>query len=68
MPTLNCWVDADFAGLYSKEDPKDPTSVRSHTGYVIALGENPIVWQSKLQTEIALLTMSAEYIALSAAM
>jgi len=65
---LNCWVDANFAGLYSKEDPKDPTSVQSRTGYVIALGENPVLWQSKLQTEIALSTMSAEYIALSAAM
>jgi len=65
---LDCWVDADFAGLYSKEDPKDPTSVQSCTGFVIALGDNPIVWQSKLQTEIALSTMSTEYIALSTAM
>jgi len=68
IPTLDCWVDADFAGLYSKEDSKDPTSVRSRTGYVITLGGNPVVWHSKLQTEIALSTMSAEYIALSAAM
>jgi len=43
-------------------------SVQSRTGFVIALGDNPIVWQSKLQTEIALSTMSAEYIALSTAM
>jgi len=68
IPQLNCWVDADFAGLYSKEDPHDPTSVRSRTGFVIALGENPVLWQSKLQSEIALSTMSAEYIALSTAM
>jgi len=43
-------------------------SVRSCTGFVIALGDNPVVWQSKLQTEIALSTMSAKYIALSRAM
>jgi len=68
IPKLNCYVDADFAGLYLKEDPKDPTSVQSRTGYVITLGDNPVVWHSKLQTEIALSTMSAEYIALSTAM
>jgi len=68
IPKLNCYMDADFAGLYSKEDPKDPTSVQSRTGYVITLGDNPVIWHSKLQTEIALSTMSAEYIALSAAM
>jgi len=61
-------VDADFAGLYSKEDPNDPTSVQSRTGFIIALGENPVVWQSKLQSEIALSTMSAKYIALFTAM
>jgi len=44
IPQLNCWVDANFAGLYSKEDPTDPTSVRSRTGFVVALGENPVVW------------------------
>jgi len=60
IPRLNCWVGADFAGLYSKEDPNDPTSIHSHTGYVISLGENPVVWQSKLQTKIALSTMATE--------
>jgi len=68
IPKLNCWVDADFASLYSKEDPNDPTSICSCTGYVISLGDNPVVWQSKLQTKIAHSTMAAEYIALSMAM
>jgi len=65
---LDYWVDADFADLYSKEDHSEPTSVRSRTGFVIALGGNVVVWQSKLQTEIALSMMSAEYIAMSMAM
>jgi len=59
---------ADFASLYSKEDPNDPTSIHSCMGYVISLGGNPMVWQSKLQSEIALSTMAAEYKALSTAM
>jgi len=32
------------------------------------LGSNPVVWQSKLQTEITLPMMAAEYVTLSAAM
>jgi hypothetical protein len=66
--TLDCWADADFAGQYGKEDPQDPTSCRSRSGYVITLGGNPLVWSSKLQTEVALHTMEAEYIACSVAM
>ena len=65
---IHCWVDADFCGLYSKEDPSDPSSVRSRTGFVITLGDNPIYFKSKLQSLIADSTMSAEYIATSTAM
>jgi hypothetical protein len=39
--------------------------VRSKTGYVICLTICPVLWKSKLQTEIALSTMEAEYVALS---
>lgn len=39
--------------------------VRSRTGYVILLAGCPVLWKSKLQTEIALSTMEAEYVALS---
>ena len=66
--TLDLYVDADFAGLWSYEDPHDPSSVRSRTGYVITLGGVPIIWKSKLQEQIALSTMEAEYIAASVAM
>ena len=65
---LNAFVDADFAGLQSKEDPQDPTSCRSRTGYIICVGDNPIYWGSRLQSEIADSTMAAEYIAASYAM
>ena len=42
--------------------------MRSRTGFVILLGDTPVTWSSKLQTEIATSTMHAEYIALSTGM
>ena len=32
---VDCYVDADFAGLFGVEDPTDPISVKSRTGHVI---------------------------------
>jgi hypothetical protein len=32
---VDCYVDADFGGLFSVEDKQDPISVKSRTGYVI---------------------------------
>ena len=37
----------------------------SRTGYTIYYANCPVIWSSKLQTEIALSTTEAEYIALS---
>ena len=65
---LECYVDADFAGGWSKDNGDEPSSVFSRTGYVIKYCNCPIVWLSKLQTEIALSTTEAEYIALSQSM
>lgn len=66
-PRLDCYPDADFAGLYGHENSQDPHCARSRTGYVILAFGCPVVWKSKLQTEIALSTMEAEYVALSTA-
>jgi hypothetical protein len=66
--TLDLYVDADFAGLWNIADTNDPSTVWSRTGYVITLGAVPVVWKSKLQTEITLSTCEAEYIAASQAM
>ncbi|MGH7955130.1 MAG: reverse transcriptase domain-containing protein [Gloeomargaritales cyanobacterium] len=65
---LDCYVDADFAGLWGHEDSQDPISTRSRTGYVLIFAGCPILWVSKLQTEIALSTTEAEYVALSQSM
>jgi hypothetical protein len=66
-PQVDCYPDADFAGLYGHEDSQDPHCARSRTGYVILAFGCPVVWRSNLQTEIALSTMEAEYVALSTA-
>ena len=42
--------------------------MKSRTGYVIRLGGSPLVWKSKLQTLVAVSTMKAKYVALSACM
>ena len=48
-------------------DADNPENLMSRTGYVIMYAGCPILWCSKLQTEIALSTTEAEYIALSQA-
>ena len=65
---IDLYADADFAGLWNSEDDQDPTCVKSRSGYILTIGKVPLVWKSKLQTEIALSTMESEYIALSLAM
>ena len=67
--SFDCYVDADFAGNWDyKEAPDDPDTARSRTGYVINYAGCPITWASKLQTQMALSTTEAEYIALSMAL
>ena len=63
---LETFVDADFAGLYKQEDMLNPASAKSRTGYIIFLGNCPLIWKSQLQTEVSLSTLEAEYSALSA--
>ena len=53
---------------FGKLKKSDPVCVKSRTGYVLLLGGCPLTWASRLQTEIALSIVEAEYIALSTAM
>ena len=66
MEQFVCWADAAFAGEWNKDIAgDDPTTAKSRTGYVLMFAGCPIMWSSKLQTEIALSTVEAEYIAFS---
>ena len=68
MKGLECYVDADFAGGWTQADASNAENVLSRTGYVIMYASCLILWVSRLQTEIALSTAEAEYIALSQAL
>jgi hypothetical protein len=65
---IDCYVDADFAGMWGYEDHNDPSCVKSRTGYVISIANCPVIWKSKLQSCIASSAMEAEYNILSMAM
>ncbi len=66
--SFEVWVDADFSGNYNKiTSTSDPSTAKSRSGYVITYAGCPIMWVSKLQTQIALSTCEAEYISLSQA-
>ena len=63
--SIEVFVDASFAGDWNKSWSNEPSSVLSRTGYVLLYAGCPIIWLSKLQTEISLSTTESEYIALS---
>ena len=66
---MECWVDASHASEWSnKSAADDPNTARSRMGYVITYAGCPMHWASKMQTEIALSSTEAEYIALSQSM
>ena len=63
-----CYLDADFAGGWNITTSTDADNIMSCTGFVITYANCPIYWASHLQTEIALSTAKAEYIAMSSAL
>ena len=66
--SFDCYVDASFLGDWDKRIAgNDPNTAKSRTGFVLKYANAPIFWQSKLQTQFALSSAEAEYIALSAA-
>jgi hypothetical protein len=65
---IECYVDADFVGGWNTKTSADADNVMSCTGFVITYANCPIYWASCLQTEIALSTAEAEYIAMSSSL
>jgi hypothetical protein len=56
---FDCNVDSDFAGLFGVEYGLKPICAKSRTGYVIKFCYVPIIWVSKMQTQIELSRMEA---------
>ena len=65
---LNAYCDSDFAGRWHSSVSHLRESCLSRTGYVIMFAGCPILWKSTLQTEIALSSTEAEFMALSTCM
>ena len=61
---VDCYADADFAGLWGHENPQEPICARSRTGFVVTFANFTLLWVSKLQTEISVSTLHSEYVAL----
>ena len=65
---LDCFVDADFAGLYRVEKDESVDSAKSRSGYIIKLGGCPLICKSQLIPTICLSTAESEYYSLSQSM
>jgi hypothetical protein len=67
--SFDCWVDASFAGDWNRDTAMDDVhTAKSRSGFVLMYANCPVIWASKLQTEIALSTTEAEYVSLSQAL
>jgi hypothetical protein len=59
--SFEVFADADHSGNWKfNESANDEATAKSRTGYVITHAGCPVVWHSKLQTEIALSSTEAE--------
>lgn len=45
---MECYVNADFAEGWDKENPDDPDNVLSRTGFVVFYAGCPLVWASRM--------------------
>ncbi len=63
---FECYCNADFSGNWNKHlAPFDPSTAKSQSGWIVFCAGCPVIWASKLQTQVALSTTEAEYIAMS---
>ncbi|KAL7482344.1 hypothetical protein ACHAW6_008012 [Cyclotella cf. meneghiniana] len=64
-----CYADADFSVEWSKDFVKlDPSTAKSRSGWFMLYANCPVIWCSKLQSQVALSTTKVEYIVLSQAL
>ena len=66
---FECYCDADFSGNWNKDYTQIvPSTAKSQGGWIIFYVKCPIIWASKLQSQVALSPTEAEYIAMSMAL
>ncbi len=66
---FECYCDVDFSGNWNKSFADvNPSTSKSCSGWVEFYTSFPIIWASKLQSQTALSTTEAEYIAMSMAL
>jgi hypothetical protein len=66
---FECYCNADFSGNWNKLFADvNPSTSKSHSGWLVFYAGCPIIWASKLQSQTALSTTEAEYIAMSMAL
>jgi hypothetical protein len=66
---FSVYVDSDFCGTWDcATASSNAMTAKSRSGHVITYANCPISWSSKLQTEVALSTTEAEYMACSTAL
>src|SRR5687768_12879362 len=62
LQLLDCWVNANFVGNWDRRYANvDPLTAKSRSGYVVTYAACPIMWASKLQSEVVLSTAEAKY-------
>ena len=47
--TIDCYVDADFAGLWNMDDQNDDNCIKSRTGYDLCINSCQELWITRLQ-------------------
>jgi hypothetical protein len=66
---FHCYCDAQFASNWNKEFAEtDPSTAKSRSGWMVFYAACPVIWASKLQSQVALSTTEAEYKAMSMAL
>ena len=67
--SFDVYADADFSGNWDRETAmEDPETAKSRSGYVISYANCPLLWASKLQTEVTLSVTESEFVSLSTAL
>eukprot|EP00804_Cyclotella_cryptica_P017000 CCRYP_003254-RA/>CCRYP_003254-RA protein AED:0.29 eAED:0.29 QI:0/0/0/1/0/0/4/0/245 len=66
---FQCYCNADLAGNWNNEFAEtDPSTPKSRRGWVVFYAARPVIWASKLQSQVARSLAKAEYISMSMAL